>query len=85
MRLAEPDRLLVARLGGILRLADGLDRRRNSLVSGLTCSLSDGTFILTLASREEISVELFGGKIKGDLFEEAFRKRLLLVAESALA
>jgi exopolyphosphatase/guanosine-5'-triphosphate,3'-diphosphate pyrophosphatase len=85
MRLAEPDRLLVARLGGILRLADGLDRRRNSLVSGLTCSLSDGTFILTLASRGEISVELFGGKIKGDLFEEAFRKRLLLVAESALA
>lgn len=30
-------------------------------------------------------MELFGGKIKGDLFEEAFSKRLLLVAESALA
>ena len=81
VRLAEPDRQLVARLGGILRLADGLDRRRNSLVTGVSCTVSDGTVIVTLTSRDEVSVELFGGKLKGDLFEEAFRKRLLLVSE----
>lgn len=80
-RLTEPDRLLVSRLGGILRLADGLDRRRNSQVSGVSCSLAEGTFIVTLQSSGEASVELFGGKLKGDLFEEAFRKKLLLVAE----
>jgi exopolyphosphatase/guanosine-5'-triphosphate,3'-diphosphate pyrophosphatase len=83
VRLAEPDRLLVCRLGGILRLADGLDRRRNSVVTGLTCSLTDGTCVVTIGSREEISVELFGGKLKGDLLEDAFKKRLLLVTESA--
>lgn len=81
VRLAEPDRQLVGRLGGILRLADGLDRRRSGVVTGVTCSVSDGTVVVTIASSEDISVELFGGKIKGDLFEEAFRKRLLLVAE----
>jgi exopolyphosphatase/guanosine-5'-triphosphate,3'-diphosphate pyrophosphatase len=81
VRLAEPDRQLVSRLGGILRLADGLDRRRSGVVTGVTCSVSGGTVVVTIASNEDISVELFGGKIKGDLLEEAFKKRLLLVAE----
>lgn len=85
IRLAEPDRLLVARLGGILRLADGLDRRRNSIVQSVACTHSNGTFIVTLKSRDEISVELFGAKLKGDLFEDAFRKKLLLVSETATA
>lgn len=83
VRLSESDRQLVSRLGGILRLADGLDRRRSSVVSGVTCSIADGTVIATLTGSGDISVELFGGKTKGDLFEEAFKKRLLLAAEQA--
>jgi exopolyphosphatase/guanosine-5'-triphosphate,3'-diphosphate pyrophosphatase len=85
VRLSEPDRQLVSRLGGILRLADGLDRRRSGVVSGVTCSIADGTAIVTLSGSEDISVELFGGKTKGDLFEEAFKKRLLLASEQAQA
>lgn len=81
-RLAPPDRLLVKRLGGILRLADGLDRRRNSLVESLDCSLSPSTFMVRLAGGDDVSVELFGGKNKGDLFEEAFERKLLLVPDS---
>ena len=82
-RLAADDRLLVSRLGGILRLADGLDRRRNSFISALQCTVGDGTVILNLDSRYELSVELFGGKLKGDLFEEAFRTKLLLIGQAA--
>jgi exopolyphosphatase/guanosine-5'-triphosphate,3'-diphosphate pyrophosphatase len=78
-RLTPPDQLLVKRLGGILRLADGLDRRRNSQVKEIDCSLSPFTFMLRLHSGDDISVELFGGKAKGDLFEAAFERRLLLV------
>jgi exopolyphosphatase/guanosine-5'-triphosphate,3'-diphosphate pyrophosphatase len=78
-RLAPQDQLLVMRLGGILRLADGLDRRRNSLVAGLDCSLSSSTFMVKLKGRDDVSVELFGGKVKGDLFEAAFARKLLLV------
>ena len=81
-RLVTQDRLLVKRLGGILRLADGLDRRRNSLVTALDCSLSPSTFMIRLEGEGDISVELFGGKSKGDLFEEAFGRKLVLVAAS---
>ncbi len=77
-RLSEPDRLLVCRLGGILRLADGLDRRRNNLVKQLRCKLSDGQFRLSLCGNEDLSVEIFAGKTKGDLFESAFQCTLVL-------
>lgn len=79
-RLSSPDRLLVKRLSGILRLADGLDRRRNSQVTSLDCSLSPSTFMVRLEGGGDVSVELFGGKLKGDLFEEAFGRKLVLVA-----
>lgn len=77
-RLTLQDQLLVERLGGILRLADGLDRRRNSLVTTLECSLSPSSFLVKVVAAGDVSVELFGGKTKGDLFERAFDRKLLL-------
>ena len=82
-RLASGDKLLVERLGGILRLADGLDRRRNSLVTGLDCSLSPAAFLIRVTAAGDVSVELFGAKAKGDLFERAFDRKVLLVPASA--
>ncbi len=79
-RLSPQDKLLVRRLGGILRLADGLDRRRNSLVKSLTCSLSSATFLIKVEGGADVSVELFGGRLKSDLFETAFNRKLLLAA-----
>jgi exopolyphosphatase / guanosine-5'-triphosphate,3'-diphosphate pyrophosphatase len=79
VRLVSQDRLLVKRLGGVLRLADGLDRRRNSLVTALDCSLSNSSFMVRVTGADDISVELFGGKAKGDLFEAAFGRKLILV------
>jgi len=70
--LKEKDQATVARLGGILRLADGLDRRRNSLVKEITCQFSGTTVSLNLTSAEDISVEIFGANAKKDLFEKAF-------------
>ncbi len=78
MRLSPDDRLLVSRLGGILRLADGLDRRRNSLVCEIECLLSPSKFILRLPSTNDLSVELFGAKAKGDLFQSAFQLKLMV-------
>jgi len=79
-RLAEEDRALVSRLGGILRLADGLDRRRNALVGTLRCDLTDTVIRVVLEGDEDLSVEVFGGKSKGDLLEHAFNRRLELSA-----
>lgn len=76
--LSREDQLLVQKLGGILRLIDGLDRRRSSAVSGLDCSLTGKTFRIQLQGRDDLSVELYGGQVKGDLFQLAFNCRLEL-------
>jgi len=79
-QLSSWDKMLVKRLGGILRLADGLDRSRNNVVSALECSLSSEAFLVSVVGESDVSVELFGGRVKGDLFEAAFGKKLLLTA-----
>ncbi len=82
-KLSSQDKVVVKQLGGILRFADGLDRRRNNAVSALECSLSPTTFVVKLIGEDDVSVELFGGKAKGDLFEAAFARKLLLKAAPA--
>ncbi len=70
--LKEKDQQTVSRLGGILRLADGLDRRRNSLVQAVSCQFGDTAVTIRLTSVEDVSVEIFGANAKKDLFEKAF-------------
>ena len=76
-RLCKADRLLVARLGGILRLADGMDRRRTSQVTGLDLIMEKSRLTVRLQGEGDLSVELFAAKAKGELFERAFRRRLV--------
>jgi exopolyphosphatase/pppGpp-phosphohydrolase len=74
------DQRLVKQLAGILRLADGLDRRRNQAVQTLECHLTRSGLRITLYGQEDLSVEIYGGETKGDLFEEAFGCKLSLVS-----
>jgi exopolyphosphatase/guanosine-5'-triphosphate,3'-diphosphate pyrophosphatase len=80
VRLTPQDQLLVRRLGGILRLADGLDRRRAGTVTAIDCTIAPSAVTFALHGGEDVGVELFGGKAKGDLFEAAFGKKLILVS-----
>jgi exopolyphosphatase/guanosine-5'-triphosphate,3'-diphosphate pyrophosphatase len=77
--LSEKDQVIVARLGGILRLADGLDRRRNSLVQDISCLFVGTTITINLTATEDISVEIFGAYAKKDLFEKAFGSSVAIV------
>lgn len=70
--LKEKDQVIVARLGGILRLADGLDRRRNGLVQKVSCLFGGTTITINLTATEDVSVEIFGANAKKELFEKAF-------------
>ena len=79
-RLAAADRALVSRFGGIVRLCDGLDRRRNAVVESLECTLTPGALKLSLKGHDDMSVELFGARAKNDLFQAAFN--LVLVIEA---
>jgi exopolyphosphatase/guanosine-5'-triphosphate,3'-diphosphate pyrophosphatase len=84
-RLTSRDQDLVLKLGGILRLADGLDRRRSNAVSRLGCSLDKKRFILELGGDDDLSVEIYGAHTKGDLFKEAFNVKLVIQHKSAAA
>jgi exopolyphosphatase/guanosine-5'-triphosphate,3'-diphosphate pyrophosphatase len=75
--LHEDDRQRVERLGGILRLADGLDRRRNSSVEAISCEFHGSAVTLRLSGAEDMSLEIFGATAKKDLFEKAFEIRVL--------
>lgn len=77
-QLAPADRELVRCLGGLLRLADGLDRRRTGQVGALGCELGDGALRLIPEGRGDLSVERHGAAEKADLFEAAFGLRVLL-------
>ena len=77
-RLAPADRELVGKLGGILRLADGLDRRRSRAVEAMTCSAATDCFTIDLHGSGDLSVEAYGGQAKGDLFAAAFGCELLI-------
>ncbi len=78
--LVPDDQQLVRRLGGIVRLTDGLDRRRNRQVEQIECRLTNKNFELTLIGPREMSVELYGARSKCDLFEQAFERPLLVSA-----
>lgn len=78
--LKEKDQVTVSRLGGILRLADGLDRRRSSMVQGLSCRFDGTTITIQLTAAEDVSVEIFGANAKKDLFEKAFGSTVVLAA-----
>jgi len=70
--LAVEDQILVRKLGGILRMADGLDRRRNRQVDDIECQLVNNVFHLNILGKGDLSVELYGAQSKGNLFESAF-------------
>ncbi len=76
-RLTVKEQQSVSRLAGILRLADGLDRRRCATVENLVCRVDGNLLQLLLSGSEDLAVELFGGSSKKDLFEKAFGLRVV--------
>jgi exopolyphosphatase/guanosine-5'-triphosphate,3'-diphosphate pyrophosphatase len=78
------DRETVCRLGGIVRLADALDRSHESRVSDLECNIN-GTVNLQLLSTLDCENELLEADRKRDLFEQAFRRTLHLSSKRTKA
>ena len=79
LSLKGKDQVTVARMGGILRLADGLDRRRNGAVTEVSCLFGGTTVTIDMTATEDVSVEIFGANAKKDLFEKAFGSSVVFV------
>jgi len=71
-------KVMVERLGGILRFADGLDRSHQALVKDITCDVSKDAVKIRLTAEENINAEIEFGELKSDLFLRAFGKRVEL-------
>lgn len=65
--LNESGRQRVRRLGGILRVADGLDRRHLQAVSGVAVARLPFSWVFQLQSQTDIAAEIAAAKSKADL------------------
>jgi exopolyphosphatase / guanosine-5'-triphosphate,3'-diphosphate pyrophosphatase len=72
------DRDSVHKLGGIIRIADALDRSHDSRVSNLRCRYEPGSLRIELVSNSDCESELIEVQRKKDLFERAFRRNLVM-------
>lgn len=71
-----PDREIVCKLAGIVKLADALDRSHDSRVYDLQFNLQPGRLRVELISDLDVENELLEVQRKRDLFEEAFKRNL---------
>ncbi len=79
MELSEKDRKITARLGGILRIADALDRGYENHVQDIRFKLDKRNLSLELISERDCVIEREAIKQKKDLFEYAFDCNLIAV------
>src|SRR6185436_18736219 len=76
---------LVCRLGGIVRLANSLDRGHENKVSDLVCEFDANGLSLELHSEFDCETELLDAERKKDLFEQAFQQRVRLSVKATKA
>jgi exopolyphosphatase/guanosine-5'-triphosphate,3'-diphosphate pyrophosphatase len=77
---ASPEmRAKIEGLAGILRIADGLDRRHLGVVSSLSVEHDAGVVRVVLEATQDVTPEVDGARFKAELFERAFATRLDIV------
>jgi exopolyphosphatase/guanosine-5'-triphosphate,3'-diphosphate pyrophosphatase len=70
----------VRRLAALLRIADGLDRGRKQVVTGVNVRVGRELVLLHVRARGDPELELWGARRKRDLFERVFDRELELTA-----
>jgi exopolyphosphatase/guanosine-5'-triphosphate,3'-diphosphate pyrophosphatase len=76
--LDRDERVAVAKLAAILRVADALDESRSQRIHELACSREGGRFVVSIPLVEDLSLEQLALKQNGALFEETFGSPVLL-------
>jgi exopolyphosphatase/guanosine-5'-triphosphate,3'-diphosphate pyrophosphatase len=79
------DRDIVCRLGGIVRLANALDRSHESRVGDVSCDINGRSMTLEIRSESDCENELLDAARNKDLFEQAFQRGLNFNIKSAKA
>ncbi|MCA9403296.1 MAG: metallophosphoesterase family protein [Candidatus Omnitrophica bacterium] len=76
--LPEERRMALKKLAAILRIADGLDRRRVSAVDDVHCNVRKGAVTLNIDADDFSEVEKEAALKKADLFRDIFGKNITI-------
>lgn len=76
--LDRDERVVVAKLAAILRVAIALDESRSQRIHQLSCLREDGRLVISIPLVEDLSLEQLALKQNGSLFEEIFGLPVLL-------
>ena len=76
--LPRPDRVAVAKLAAILRIAIAIDDSRSQWIKQVDCKLVEGRLVLNIHHTEDISIEQIAVRQHASLFEEIYGKRVEL-------
>ncbi|MDR1177103.1 MAG: HD domain-containing protein [Treponema sp.] len=77
--LQREERVLVLKLSSILRVADSLDRGHSRQLRLLKVERKGETIMLHTQGLHDLSLELIGLEEKGDLFEDVFGYKVMLI------
>lgn len=78
MSLTRDQRATVSKLAAILRVADALDRSHSRKVADFAIELTAKEMTILARTREDLTLERLAMRVKGDMFEEVFGKRVLI-------
>jgi exopolyphosphatase/guanosine-5'-triphosphate,3'-diphosphate pyrophosphatase len=67
----------------LLRIADGLDRSHNAVVSSVRCTIGRDEVKVRLESRGDPALEIWAARRKRELFEEVFKRSITFKAARA--
>ncbi|MFP4302460.1 MAG: HD domain-containing protein [Alkalispirochaetaceae bacterium] len=79
MTLRREHRITVLKLSAILRVADALDRAHAQRVRNIKLEREEDDMIFQCDYSGDISVEKYGVQVKGNMFEEVFGYRVVIV------
>jgi exopolyphosphatase/guanosine-5'-triphosphate,3'-diphosphate pyrophosphatase len=76
--LARDDRVAVAMMASLLRVAIALDDSRSQRIKEFHCNVENGALVIYVPGVEDLSVEQFAVRQSGSLFQETFGMPVLL-------
>jgi exopolyphosphatase/guanosine-5'-triphosphate,3'-diphosphate pyrophosphatase len=82
--LNRDDRLAVAKMAAILRVADAMDRNHMQQVRDLAFNREKGQFVITIRDVEDLTLERVAMKEKGSMFEEVYGMKPVLRTATSL-
>jgi exopolyphosphatase / guanosine-5'-triphosphate,3'-diphosphate pyrophosphatase len=82
--LEREDRILVAKMAALLRVADALDRRHDQHIRRLDCSVEDEAVVVRVADVDDLTLEAMALQQKGNLFDQVYGQSVELRVQKGI-